>query len=45
MGKKICKDPVEIGPKMEGRKMKYVCTKCDEEVAKEKWACKPKKIK
>jgi hypothetical protein len=46
MGKKICKehDLARMGVK-EKKKKKFVCAKCGEEAAKEKWVCKPKKLK
>jgi tRNA(Ile2) C34 agmatinyltransferase TiaS len=45
MSKKICSDTEAISVKSTGRKSKYYCKKCGERVVKEKWACKPEKIK
>ncbi len=45
MSKKACKDYTLLLEKSRGKHTKYYCKKCGEEVVKEKWACKPKKIK
>ena len=44
MSKKACSDLKVIRKKSKGLGVKYYCKKCGEEVTKEKWACKPKKI-
>ncbi len=45
MGKKYCRDGNELEVKVRGRKLKYVCAKCDQRSPKEKWCCKPREIK
>jgi hypothetical protein len=45
MGKKICKDADSIQKAGKEDKVKYCCTKCGEKAVKEKWVCKPKKLK
>lgn len=45
MSKTMCSDAKEIAKKSKGKEAKYFCKKCGSEVAKEKWVCKPKKIK
>jgi len=45
MGKKICKDSEEIHNRSDLKHPKFYCKKCGEKVAKEKWVCKPKKLK
>jgi hypothetical protein len=45
MGKKLCKEGEELEEKLQDRKMKYLCTKCEKPSPKEKWCCKPRKIK
>jgi tRNA(Ile2) C34 agmatinyltransferase TiaS len=45
MSKRACSDGKEIAKKSKGREAGYYCKKCGEEVIKEKWVCKPKKIK
>lgn len=45
MSKKLCSDGAVLEVKMQGKKMMYLCKKCDEESPKEKWCCKPRKIK
>jgi predicted RNA-binding Zn-ribbon protein involved in translation (DUF1610 family) len=44
MSKKACSDLKVIRKKEKRLSAKYYCKKCGEEVLKEKWACKPKKI-
>jgi hypothetical protein len=44
MGKKACSDSKEIQKKSKGVSAQFYCKKCGEEVTREKWACKPKKI-
>jgi len=44
MSKKACSDLKVIRKKSKGENVKYYCKKCGEQVFKEKWACKPKKI-
>lgn len=41
MGKTACKD----SDVMEKKEPKYECKKCGTTVKKEKWVCKPKRIK
>ncbi len=41
----MCSDAKEIRKKEDGKKPKYQCARCGEYVVKEKWVCKPKKIK
>jgi len=45
MSKKACKEPDLMMERSKGKKLKYYCKKCGEEVLKEKWVCKPKKLK
>jgi hypothetical protein len=45
MSKKLCRESDRLEYKISDRKMKYLCTKCDKESPKEKWCCKPRKIK
>ena len=45
MGKKICKDADSRQKAAKEKKVKYFCAKCGEEAVKEKWVCKPKKLK
>ncbi len=45
MSKKLCNEEDGLDVKILDRKMKYRCTKCDNKSPKEKWCCKPKKIK
>ena len=45
MSKKLCTDGDVLEVKMQGMKMKYHCKKCEDESPKEKWCCKPGKIK
>lgn len=44
MSKKACSDLKVIRKKSKGERVKYACKKCGEEVVKEKWVCKPRKI-
>ena len=45
MSKKLCLDRDDLAGKIRGKKKKYLCTRCDKKSHKEKWCCKPKKIK
>lgn len=45
MSKKLCKESDALEEKIADRKMKYVCAKCEGQSPKEKWCCKPRKIK
>jgi len=45
MSKKACSDFSLLMEKSKGKRRKYYCKKCEREVIKEKWVCKPKKIK
>lgn len=45
MSKKLCKEYSELEAKGQLKKNKYRCNKCKLEAPKEKWCCKPKKLK
>jgi len=45
MSKKLCTDGDVLEEKMRDRKMIYLCKKCDQPSPKDKWCCKPRKIK
>ncbi|MCK4989040.1 MAG: hypothetical protein KAS29_01085 [Bacteroidales bacterium] len=45
MSKKLCKESDGLDERLVDREMQYSCTKCDKQSPKEKWCCKPKKIK
>jgi hypothetical protein len=45
MSKKLCRDWEVLDEKSKDKKIKYLCGKCEKESPKEKWCCKPKKIK
>jgi hypothetical protein len=45
MGKKLCKQTDELAVKARTKERRYYCSKCQVESPKEKWCCKPKKIK
>jgi len=45
MSKKLCKLAEKEIKKFDAKKMKFVCKKCMREANKEKFLCKPKKIK
>jgi hypothetical protein len=45
MSKKLCREEDGLDEKIYGKKMQYLCKKCEKESPKEKWCCKPRKIK
>jgi hypothetical protein len=45
MSKKMCEDFRVLELKMQDKKPKYYCKKCDSYSTKEKWICKPKTLK
>jgi len=45
MSKKLCKEYSELEAKIRKKKLTHRCAKCHLESPKEKWCCKPKKLK
>ena len=45
MSKKLCSQKEDLKAKVKGKKKKYLCTKCMRKSPKDKWLCKPEKIK